>query len=279
MCVYPDQVAVECLNFGMFPAINFALPPSWAKADFAGYIGRRALPLGVALPARSPADLTQTQTQTREGQRPVTQAIQDRQARRAVRGRPEGGGVITQSVPACLTCLPNLPGPAGFAAFSSHLSPPNPKTPTLPTTQQHHRPTTTCKQPSRPANQQTEPPSLSLSHHHQASFPHAPALFLLHLSVNTSDKMANEVRVALQPQQAHPHSPLCPSKSPLLPSSGASAPALQLPDNLPSPVSPACFHLFTPFGLVPLSCCVLAVQTANSWLPISSVRGVFFRLG
>lgn len=67
MCVYPDRVAVECLNFGMFPAINFALPPSWAKADFAGYIGRRALPLGVALPARSPAGLTQTQTQDPEG--------------------------------------------------------------------------------------------------------------------------------------------------------------------------------------------------------------------
>ncbi|KAL2288128.1 hypothetical protein FJTKL_04243 [Diaporthe vaccinii] len=93
----------------MFPAINFALPPSWAKADFAGYIGRRALPLG---------------------------------------------------------------------------------TPTLPTTQQHHRPTTTCKQPSRPANQQTQPPSLSLSHHRQTSFLPTPSP--LHLSVNTSDKMANE---------------------------------------------------------------------------------------
>lgn len=106
MYVYPDQVAVECLNFGMFPAINFALPSSWAKADFAGYIGRRALPLGVALPARSPADLTQTQTQrereTAKRQRP--RPLQDRQARRATQARPEGGGGTPKRA-----CLPYLP--------------------------------------------------------------------------------------------------------------------------------------------------------------------------
>lgn len=102
----PDQVAVECLNFGMFPAINFALPPSWAKADFAGYIGRRALPLGVALPARSPADLTQTrtQTQTREPNASEPGPLQDRQARRARQARPEGGG--GQHTQACLPALP-----------------------------------------------------------------------------------------------------------------------------------------------------------------------------
>lgn len=105
--MYPDQVAVECLNFGMFPAINFALPPSWAKADFAGYIGRRALPLGMALPARSPADLDQTQREREESARsqrarPITgqtgQTSQTGQTRRR-----RGGGVHTQA------CLPALP--------------------------------------------------------------------------------------------------------------------------------------------------------------------------
>lgn len=123
----PDQVAVECLNFGMFPAINFALPPSWAKADFAGYIGRRALPLGVALPARSPADLTQTQTQRRESQTPASQAHY-RTDRPDEPDRPDQkGGGAHPSVPACLTCLPNLPGPAGLPLFLPTLRPPTPR--------------------------------------------------------------------------------------------------------------------------------------------------------
>lgn len=104
--MYPDQVAVECLNFGMFPAINFALPPSWAKADFAGYIGRRALPLGVALPARSPADLTQTQTQ-RERQPNASDPGHYRTDRPDEPHRPDqkGGGGHTPR----RACLPYLP--------------------------------------------------------------------------------------------------------------------------------------------------------------------------
>lgn len=106
--MYPDQVAVECLNFGMFPAINFALPPSWAKADFAGYIGRRALPLGMALPARSPADLDQTQREREERAPEASEPgpLQDRQARRARQARPGGGGGGCTPKRACLPYLP-----------------------------------------------------------------------------------------------------------------------------------------------------------------------------
>ena len=189
MCVYPDQVAVECLKFGMFPAINFALPPSWAKADFAGYIGRRALPLGVALPARSPADLTQTQRGGgRESQQPASQAITGQT------GQTRGGGTHP-SVPACLASLPNLPGPAGTPLFLPTFRPPTPRLRLCP----QHNNITDQRQLvnsllSRPATQQIQPPSLS------PSTPPDFLLFhpsLLNLSVNKSDKMANEVRVVL----------------------------------------------------------------------------------
>lgn len=105
--MYPDQVAVECLNFGMFPAINFALPPSWAKADFAGYIGRRALPLGMALPARSPADLDQTQRE-RERERARSQRArpitgQTGQTSQTGQTRRRGGCTPKRA------CLPYLP--------------------------------------------------------------------------------------------------------------------------------------------------------------------------
>lgn len=130
--MYPDQVAVECLNFGMFPAINFALPPSWAKADFAGYIGRRALPLGVALPARSPAGLTQTQTQDPEGRRERQPGLPASKAITGQTGQTRGGWGEDTPKRACLPTaypayLPNLPGPAGWPLFLPTFRPRTPR--------------------------------------------------------------------------------------------------------------------------------------------------------
>lgn len=169
--MYPDQVAVECLNFGMFPAINFALPPSWAKADFAGYIGRRALPLGVALPARSPADLTQTQTQ-RETQPNASDPGHYRTDRPDEPHRPDqkGGGGHTQTcVPALPAYLPNPPGPAGLPLFLPTFRPPTPRHRLCP---QHNNITDQRQLVNSLLDLHTSSPRnlLSLSHRHQTSF-------------------------------------------------------------------------------------------------------------
>lgn len=170
--MYPDQVAVECLNFGMFPAINFALPPSWAKADFAGYIGRRALPLGMALPARSPADLDQTQREREESARsqrarPITG--QTGQTSQTGQTRRRRGGGAHPSVPACLTCLPNLPGPAGLPLFLPTFRPPTPRHRLCP---QHNNITDQRQLVNSLLDLQTSRPNHlpSLFPHHQTSF-------------------------------------------------------------------------------------------------------------